>query len=258
MEQAEAEIRQKEWEEAEYRVAAEQTLLPLLEYEEKYPESEFAEQAQELLEKMREDSNYYKHENLDELEYFIANFPGHKDIESALERRKDFEKNLMEFAQHGALIGRITGKSIREIIINIENTTKSRLIVNLPLGLYFMTNSGNIQNMVLTESMSVSVGAGEIQIITVTAACMNIYKDIPGNEDLFYLSMLEESDPLLKLLEILGDNSSVFEVVQAAIWHLRDNPGKQTMMEVLEYADGEKAITDEYYAEAVKLVEMVK
>jgi hypothetical protein len=47
-------------------------------------------------------------------------------------------------------------------------------------------------------------------------------------------------------------------VTQAAVWILRDNPGRQAVLDVLEYDDGEKAITDEYYAEAVRLVEMVK
>jgi hypothetical protein len=250
----EAEERRQEWEAAEHGAVTGRTLLPLIEFAEQNPESEFIGQAYELLEKMRGDSDYYTHENLDEVEYFIANFPEHKDMELALERRKDFEKNLVEFAQSGDVSGRIAGKSIHEIDISIRNNTESRLIIHLPLGLYFMANSGNVQNMVLTESMSVSIAANEGKRFTAAVACMNIYKDIPDETSVFSIDMLDEDDPLLKLLDILIDNDSVFETAQAAIWHLRDRPGKQTMMEVLEYDDGEQAITEEHYAEAIRLV----
>ncbi|MCL2099940.1 MAG: hypothetical protein FWH24_05855 [Oscillospiraceae bacterium] len=257
---SEREARSSSWEEAKAAALSEPSLMPVYEFidslEEAYYE-EYKEKIEDFFEEMRGDPEYYKDGTLDELEYFLTNFPEHIYTGSALEKKKEFEKNLIEFAQEQKISGIITGSSINEINLTLRNNTDSRLIAHLPLGLYFMANSGYVQNMVLTKSLSVSVPVGEHIKISVPAACMNIYKDIPGTEDLFYLAELQEDDPLIELLEVLSLHDTGFEVVQAAVWYMRDNPSKQYMLDALEYDDGEKAITEEIYQQAAGLVDLL-
>jgi len=227
LEQAAAEERRREWEEAEYRARTEAVFFPLLEYREKYPDSEFAEDLEDLL----------------------------KEMADAFERKRD----LPEYMRDEDISVIITGSSINEINLDLKNNTESWLIMDLPLGLYFIADKENVQNMVLTESMNIlSVGTGESLSITAQVACMDIYKDIPDGNDMFGIDMLEENDPLLDLLNIFGIYRSGFEVMQAAVWILQDNPTRQAVMAALEYDDGEQAVSDGDYDEALRLVEMVK
>lgn len=179
-------------------------------------------------------------------------------VEYEYEEEPETENDLMYFVRNGHIGGLITGISIREISIRLMNNTEVRLAINLPIGLYFVANSGNVQNMVLTESRSVSVGVGDSISLMAAVACMNIYKDIPGEADIFSPAMLEDSDPLVQLLNLLAYYNSEFEVIQAAVWYLRENPGRQAIIAALEHEDGERAITDEQLDEAVRFVEMVR
>jgi len=106
--------------------------------------------------------------------------------------------------------------------------------------------------------MSVSVKAGYRASFAAQVACMNIYKDIPDRNDTFGVDVLAADDTLLELLNIFKLYESRFEVIQAAIWILQDNPTKHYIMEALEFDDGEQAITDEEYEEALRLVERVR
>ena len=249
------------WEETKTAALSEPSLMPVYRFinslDAGYYE-EYRDEIENFFEEMRGDPQYYRYENLDELEYFIDNFPEHIYIVSAEEQKKEFEKNLIEFAREQKISGTITGNKINEIDLSLRNNTDSRLIAHLPIGLYFMANSGNVQNMVLLETVSVSVSAGGNIRITAPVACMNIYKDIPGADDLFFLGELEEDDPLLELLDLFKLYGAGFEVIQAAVWLLRDNPGRLYMLDALEYDDGEKIITEEVYAEAERLVGLIK
>jgi len=166
----------------------------------------------------------------------------------------DFENDFVSFVNNGSVGGGVRGRSINEIRIGIVNNTQYRLLVHLPIGLYFLANSGNVQNMVLTESMSVLLEAGATANLTAAVACMNIYKDIPGSSDFFYPVMLAPNDPLIELIRVLAEHESEFEVMQAAVWHLRDNPGRAAIAAALEYDDGTSAITAAQFDEAVRLV----
>ena len=200
-------------------------------------------------------------EDLNAHEYLQAEVRGRDIIEELLESMIYSEKDFTEFVSAGEVGGIITGGAVNEINLDLQNRTDTRLIINLPLGLYFKAFDETVQNMVLTESMSVSVEAGGRVSFTARAACMNIYKDFPGDDDTFGIDMidrLESGGALLELLNILGDNKSEFEVVQAAIWILQDNPPENIIYGALEYDDGERAVSEAQYEQAVRLVELVK
>ena len=178
------------------------------------------------------------------------------EINSLYREEDEIDGSIMFFASNGDISVHITGRaSGSEIGIRMINNIESRLNIRLPLGVYFSreTDSGNA-NMVLTESVDISLSAGENINIIVSVARMNI-GDIAGADDAFSLAILDDDDPLLVLLYIFERYDAEFEVAQAAIWHLRENVGRDKISAALEYYDGTMALTDCQFEEAIKLVE---
>ena len=237
-------------------------MLPLIDFINAYPNGFHTAQAKQLLETMRNDSSYYNQyksiNTLGAFEQFIANFPGHKDIADAQTEEKNFIGDIYSFTEKGAVQTVIIGKSIREVALIVSNQTNSQLIINVPFGVYFAANSGNVQNMAVTKELSIKIDPAVTQTFFVETACMNIDKDIPQNGDSFSLKLLNAGDPLIKLLQTLSDKNSRYEVAQTAIWYLLDNPGKYNLMNTLEYTDGTWAVTEEIYDEAVGIADSIK
>lgn len=237
-----------------------ETLLPILNFIETYPDSDHIPEAELLLETMRNDSwiyeRYAARRTLDAIEEFIANFPGHIDIETAEARKSIYEGNIYDFAEKGYIQVKSAGKSIQEITLTIKNITTSQIIINIPIGVYFAANSGNVQNMAVTEEASFKMTSLEEIIMTVRVACMNIARDIPSEEDSFMPQLIDSGSPLTTLLKILNENGASYEVAQTAIWYVQDNPGRQALLTTLVNQDtGEYAITESDYNEALRIAE---
>jgi hypothetical protein len=61
-----------------------------------------------------------------------------------------------------------------------------------------------------------------------------------------------------RLLKAAEETESSYEITQAAIWQITDNPGKEKILATILYQDGTDAISEEDYAEALRLVELIK
>ena len=246
---------------AKATVKSKETLLPVIDFINSYPDGTHTAEATQLLETMRNDSSYYdeyKSQNtLEAYEQFVTNFPGHKDIANAQNAEKIFKGDLYDFTSKGYLQTIIIGKSIKEVTVIVKCNTVSQLEINIPFSVYFAANSGSVQSMAVIKEVTFRINSGETKTFTVETACMNIDRDVPQDGDSFAPQMLDSDDPLIKLLQTLSANSAKYEVAQAAIWYLRDNPGKYNIMNALEYPDGTKAITEDIYNEAVRLADSV-
>ena len=247
-----------EWNEALKKHSFEDGLVWLVDFANSHPDSKYMAEALELLEKIRGDSSYsekYLSEpTLEKIDEFISKFPGHKDIGKARQQRKEFSGEIGEMIKKGTIAAISAGESTMRNIIQIQNKTDSKLEVTIPFGTYFAANSGNVQNMLARREKSFLVKPNQIGVSYIETACMNIYKDAPGEKSYFTVDMLAEDSRLIKLLKILDDNNSSYEIAQAAIWHMADNPGKEAILEALVYENGERAITQSDYEEALRLV----
>jgi len=145
----------------------------------------------------------------------------HHEYEAAM-GELEIDGDIMFFALNSDISVHITGRSSpSEISVRVINNTEARLNISLPLGVYFSAereNAPNVADMVLTESVDVSVSAGENINIIASVAQMNI-GDIARADDVFSLAILENDDPLLALLYIFERYHTEFEVIQAAIWY---------------------------------------
>jgi len=262
IEEAKGKIEAIDWTDALDISQFQKTLLPLIEFIENYPNSKYIPEAEQLLEHMRNDSwysaRYFAEPTLDSMEEFIEKFPGHKDAAQANEIKQDFIGDIWSMMEKGYIAARAEGDSISRCRLLIQNNTNSRLIVTAPFGVYFAANRGNVQNMLIREERAFSVEAGIAGSAYIATACMNIYRDVPDSTNYFNAEMLDEDSPLINLLKAAKQNGSSFEVTQAAIWQITDNPGKDIILSTIMYQDGTDAITEEDYEEALRLIELAK
>ena len=251
-----------DWADAFELYMTEDIILPLKNFADLYPDSEHIPEAREIISRMQNDSSYsekYLRDDttLDLLDEFIKNFPGHKDIKKAMELREKFIGGIYSFWEADYIRIAVAGDSITRSRIWIENRTDSRLIVIIPYGTYLAANSGNVQNMLIREEVEISVDSGKVINFYINTLCMNIYKDIPDSTSSFMIDMLGEDLPVINLLKILDENNSSYEVSQAAVWQILDNPGKDTILNTIIYQDGTDAITEEIYEEALRIIALI-
>ena len=253
------ETENSDWLDALVKFGSESSLLPLLDYADSHPDSVYFSEAERLIKKIQNDSSYsekyFKAPDLDSLDRFILNFPGHKDTEKALELREDFIGDIFSMLEKEYIDSWALGDSMNRSRIVIINSTKSRLEITVPLGVYLAANSGYVHNMIVLEKKTFTVAPEKYVISYINTASVNLYKDIHEETSGFWLNKPEDDSRLLKLAKVLNENGSSYEVAQAAIWYMMDNPGKNKILAELEYDDGTKAITEEDYDEAVRLVE---
>lgn len=261
--EADKKIEEIDWDAAYKKALAksDETVLSLLDFIDSHPLSSHCPEAEQLVKDMLNDSSYFQEysspNTLESIEKFILNFPGHKDMEKAEMQRKIYEGDIYDFTEKNYLKVKITGKSIKETVLTVKNNTVSQLIIHIPFGTYFAANNGYVQNMAVTKETSFRIDSAEEKILIIDTAGMNINKDIPTESDFFSVDILESDSSLVKLLKILDQNSSKYEVAQTAIWYMRDNPGKNMLLNTLEYPDGTKAVTESDYNEAVRLADLV-
>jgi len=262
-----------EWNNVLEQFTSENNLLPLIKFVENNPDSAYIPDALLKIEQMQNDSSYsskyISEPTLDLIDEFTANFPGHKDINKALKLRENFTGDIYSMIEKEQIVARVAGDSITRCRITVENHTESRLEITIPLGVYLTAYSinsdverlgGSTQNMLVTKEMKFKINPGKYASKYIDTACMNIYKDVPGDTVYFNINMLEEDSQLFKLLKVIEENESSYEVTQAAVWYITDNPGKDVILAALEYEDenGERAqaISEEDYIEALRLVEL--
>ena len=247
-----------EWNETKEKHSFEDGLFWLTDFVNSHPGSKYAPEAEALIEKIRGDSSYsekYLSEpTLELIDEFISKFPGHKDIERAYEQRKNFSGDIHTMIKKGYIAAVSAGDSIKGNLLRIQNKTASKLEVTIPFGTYFAANSGNVQNMLARKEKKFSVRANQSGVLYIETACMNIYKDAPGENDYFTVEMLPENSRLIKLLKVLEENEVSCEIAQAAIWQAADNPGKEAILGALVYENGAQAITASDYEEALRLL----
>ena len=251
-----------EWNAALEKQDFEDDIIWLLDFINSHPNSKYIPEIEELIENIREDSScsekYLAKPTLDLIDEFISRFPGHKDIDKAYKLREEFAGDIYAMIQKGSIAAISVGESVMRNVVQIQNKTDMRLEVTIPFGTYFAANSGNVQNMLAREEKVFFVKPNQTGILYIDTVCMNIYKDIPGEKSYFTVDMLEQNSPLIAFLKILDENAVSYEIAQAAIWHILDNPGKEAILGALVYEDGEHAITESDYKEALRYIALIK
>jgi hypothetical protein len=77
--------------------------------------------------------------------------------------------------------------------------------------------------MVTTAEGRVTLGADGWETISVSAACANRPRDIPGSDDTFTVRRSPNQKELARLMPVLGSAGASDDVRQAAVWIVTDN-----------------------------------
>lgn len=140
--------------------------------------------------------------------------------------------DFLSLISAGAISAIVSGSSIEQTNVRLESLSSNRLLITIPLGVFFIASSGSVQNMVVRTPKLFLLSAGATMNINVLTACMNIDRSIPGSGDGFAAGMLDnrrESRLLEHVVRVCDERGASYAVTQAAVWIVTDNPDDRTL-----------------------------
>jgi hypothetical protein len=115
------------------------------------------------------------------------------------------------------------GQGIENVSVSIKKLVQYPITVRVPAGTFFVSASQSAQNMVTTAQHDVRLTNNDWQTVTVSAACANRSKTIPGSYDSFAIQRSSHQDELARLMPVLDKTRVDFATRQAAIWIATDD-----------------------------------
>ncbi|MCL2059301.1 MAG: thioester domain-containing protein [Oscillospiraceae bacterium] len=197
-----------------------------------YAEGEYIEQAESRVAQLLNDGSISApilgspdEASQEMIDTFLRDYPGHMDEERVMAMA---EGDFLSLLQEGAISISITGQNIERTTVALSNKLSRDLNVTIPLGVYFASSSGDVQNMVVRSPASARVPAGQGASVSVATACMNIHRDIPNSNNSF-LAMTLDNERLERVVRICDELGASYAVTQAAVWIVTDNPSDREL-----------------------------
>jgi hypothetical protein len=163
-----------------------------------------------------------------------------------------FSISVADLENYPGISAQVKGSSIDLTSLTISNDTPFGVTVAVPLGTYFGA-SGSVQNMVVLNSKEMFVSPGSSATKKIDTACMNIERSIPDSTDVMSVNSLDTASRLARLVEVLDENDCYYDVSQAAVWLVTDNPGDYALLHTL-YDGYSDVISDDELALAKQMV----
>lgn len=116
------------------------------------------------------------------------------------------------------------GRNIREVHLALRRTANHPITVRIPFGSYLVSSDPGAQNMVTTQELVVDlISHSSPHSVSISAACANLPKAVPGNQVSFTLQRQSPHAELKGVIAALLNAKAPYEVQQAAIWLITDN-----------------------------------
>ncbi|MCL2058651.1 MAG: hypothetical protein FWH01_06280 [Oscillospiraceae bacterium] len=186
-----------------------------------------------------------------EIDAFLRDFPGHKDEQKVRSLR---EGDFITLMSSGVISIAVKGNSIDFTSVTLTSKANRSLTVTIPIGTYFSPGSSSVQNMVVREPTTVTLGANSSTNVSVKTACMNIRRSIPNSNNTFTAQSLDSNAKLRRVVALCNEKRTSYAVTQAAVWIVTDNPGDNSLLNTLVYSDGRRAISSDDLAKAKEIV----
>ena len=156
-------------------------------------------------------------------EKFITQFPGHQLESKARSALQDMEgRDIIDLINQKKVQAKTRGSGIESVEIEIKRLVNHEVKVKIPVGTFFVCR-GSAQNMVGTSEKIFSLKDNELHTIEISAACANRRRDIPYDDDSFYIQRSPKQRELQKLMPFLNNANVSSAVEQAAVWIVTDN-----------------------------------
>ncbi|HQO09088.1 MAG TPA: SUMF1/EgtB/PvdO family nonheme iron enzyme [Clostridiales bacterium] len=143
------------------------------------------------------------------------------------------------------------GSGIQEIRARIRKLVDYPIRVLFPIGSYFVSSRLSAQNMVSTAETSMHLTGSEWKSVSISAACANRLKHIPGSEDTFTVQRLYLEE-LARIMPVLDKAGVSYETRQAAVWIVTDNADYNDLG-ILVQDDRSREINELEAARAMKI-----
>lgn len=135
--------------------------------------------------------------------------------------------NLLDAGASGLITYSITGNDLSTVNLTLTLTGKKSLEVIIPAGTIFSADAENTQNMVVRVEQRILLNRANPEItVSIPAACINMSKEVPSEENRFNLTLSFAGGDLLKLVKHADFQNQTFRVQQFAIWTITDNPAR--------------------------------
>ena len=115
------------------------------------------------------------------------------------------------------------GSGIKSVGVRLRKLVPYPITVRVPVGSYFVSSRQSAQNMVTTAESKVRLTGDDWRRVSVSAACANRPRDIPGSGDTFTVQRSPHQAELERLIPVLDKARVPYAVRQAAVWIVTDN-----------------------------------
>ena len=228
-----------------------------------HPQGRFAQEAQTKASALRTDNAPYEAALKAEasLKRFLEDFPGHQRESDAQQAMKDITegRDIVDLLREKKIEIETQGSGIQSVGIRIRKLVPYTITVRVPIGSYFVSSRRSAQNMVTTAERKVRLTGDEWRRVSVSAACANRPRDIPGSGDTFTVQRSPHQAELAKLMPVLDRAGVEYAVRQAAVWIVTDNAdysdlGSLVSRSSYQFYGGTRVIQENDTARAMKIL----
>jgi hypothetical protein len=170
---------------------------------------------------------------------------------------KAIEGSLYDLERAKNVSAKVTGESIDYTQVELTNKEDEDVTVHISAGTWFDASSSSVQNMLVRNAVSVTLGPKETRTVSVPTACMNIDSDIPEQSDGFRVKY-DDNSLETKLTEYAAENDVSYDVFQAALWIITDNSTDSRLRSSLVNSYGAEIISQDEINAARDIVEQLK
>lgn len=134
---------------------------------------------------------------------------------------------LLEGKAKGLLSVEAVGSgSLTEIELHLQSNIDKFLSVEIRAGTVFAFSSTDVQNMVILKTTYDLLWPNDWSLLDIDAACANMEKRLPDEEDSLSTICMTPNKDLLLLLNLPEFNDESFNIKQFAVWTITDNPAR--------------------------------
>lgn len=115
------------------------------------------------------------------------------------------------------------GGGIETLQLRLRGTRPGPLMVNVPVGTFFVADNTGTQNMVARAATTVTLSGKNWVTVDVAVACANRPRDVPERGDTFKVQRSPHQQELQRLMPRLRAAGADYPVEQAAVWIVTDD-----------------------------------
>ncbi len=194
-----------------------------------YPQGQYLQEAEEKVAALSTDNTPFEEaisigtEN--SIKQFLEDFPGHQREPCAQQAIKDITegRNIVDLLSEKKIEIETQGSGIQNVQVRMRSLVPYPITVRIPVGSYFVSSRQSSQNMITTAESRVRLTGDGWRSVSVSAACANMPRDIPGSEDTFTIQRSPHQEELARLIPVLDKAGVNFATRQAAVWIVTDN-----------------------------------